>query len=69
MGKEYKGFVISLEKNIYEEKAMLIKNLIYQIKGVIDCHPVESQMEDHINQVTIRQEIYKEILGLVKKGW
>lgn len=60
-----KGFVVTMEQDISEDRAKEIISAFKLIGGVLDVRPVESNYDDQINREIIRHELVSRIYALL----
>lgn len=67
MSKHYKGFVVSMDKEIHEDESEGIMSALAMIKGVVGVSPVESDAGDMIVKMKIKAEVNSELYDLIDK--
>ena len=66
MSDRYKGFVVTLDRDVKDEDAEDIITAISMIRGVIDAKPVMAGIDDHMNRARIKRELQHELAELLK---
>ncbi len=67
MTDRYKGFLVTLDKEIRDDDSEYIINALKMIKGVYSVKPYIFKMEDHMNYVKAESEAGHKLLEFVRK--
>lgn len=68
MSDRYKGFVVTLAKDIHAEGSKEIINAIKMLKGVIDVTPVtENPYDDEIIRMRTLHTFQEDLVNLLEK--
>jgi hypothetical protein len=65
MSNKYCGLCVTFEKEISEEYASILKQMIMSFKGVCDVSPIISDIEHHIAYAQAKNEIKMKIISLL----
>jgi hypothetical protein len=57
MTDRYKGFVVTLDRDISEDDAEAVINALRMVKGVVKVEPVEASFDDQIIQTRVQNEV------------
>ncbi len=67
MTDRYKGFLVTLDKEIRDEDAENIVNALKMVKGVHSVKPYIKGMEDHMMYEKAKSDMGHKILDFVRK--
>ena len=68
MSRSIKGLAVTFEADLSEEGAELVMAAIRQLKGICDVTAVPLKFDDHYERSRIRNEIYLELLQVMRAG-
>ena len=68
MTQKFKGFYVTLERDIREDDAEDILTALRQIRGVIDVSPDVADSTDWAARTRVRAEIYQKLMKIVDEG-
>jgi hypothetical protein len=67
MTDRFKGFLVTLEKDVRSDDPKIIQNALAMIKGVSSVKPYISSMEDDMKYEKAKSDIGNKLLGFVRK--
>jgi wobble nucleotide-excising tRNase len=67
MTDRLKGFIVTLERDIRDDDAEVIKQAIAAIRYVLSVAPVVADINDHMNRQRIRAELVEKLYAALEE--
>jgi hypothetical protein len=67
MSERIKGYIVTLDSDVYAEQAADIAIALLMVRGVVSVEPVAVDVDDFVNRERIRHELGQKLLEALKR--